>query len=88
MSESMWRKSSFSDAGASDCVEVACVTDGMAVRDSKDTGPMIEIDQRALELRQLECDRAAKPPHGRLSDIGRLRGQHGLRAPCHEPQLR
>ena len=48
----------------------------------------IEIDQRALELRQLECDRAAKPPHGRLSDIGRLRGQHGLRAPCHEPQLR
>jgi hypothetical protein len=38
----LWRKSSFS--GASGCVEVALLEDGMAVRDSKDqTGPALRF---------------------------------------------
>ncbi|MER6072055.1 DUF397 domain-containing protein [Streptomyces sp. NPDC001817] len=31
-----WRKSSFSDLGAADCVEVACTGDRIMVRDTKD----------------------------------------------------
>ncbi|WNV82292.1 DUF397 domain-containing protein [Umezawaea sp. Da 62-37] len=35
-----WRKSSYSNQGATSCVEVAFPTDGVAVRDSKNTtGP-------------------------------------------------
>ena len=34
--EAVWRKSSYSGGGGNECVEVAVVGDGAAVRDSKD----------------------------------------------------
>jgi hypothetical protein len=41
-----WRKSSFSQGGGSDCVEVAFVASGVAVRDSKDaSGPVIDVPE-------------------------------------------
>jgi hypothetical protein len=40
----MWRKSSFSGDGNSDCVEVALTSRGAAVRDSKNAdGPMLRF---------------------------------------------
>jgi hypothetical protein len=43
---SMWRKSSYSDSGESDCVEVAFVVTGVAVRDSKNaTGPVLDVPE-------------------------------------------
>ncbi|WP_341716799.1 DUF397 domain-containing protein [Micromonospora sp. FIMYZ51] len=43
-----WRKSSRSSASGSDCVEVAEVTDGLAVRDSKDpAGPVLRFERAA-----------------------------------------
>ncbi len=46
-SEPRWRKSSFSGAGAEDCVEVASLAPHMiAVRDSKNpTGPRLHFTQ-------------------------------------------
>ncbi|MEV5572906.1 DUF397 domain-containing protein [Spirillospora sp. NPDC052269] len=46
MSSSLaWRKSSHSQGGGTDCVEVAATNHGRAVRDSKDTsGPIITLD--------------------------------------------
>jgi uncharacterized protein DUF397 len=45
---SVWRKSSFSDGGGSDCVEVAFVVNGVAVRDSKNaTGPILDVPEAA-----------------------------------------
>jgi hypothetical protein len=39
-----WRKSSFSQDGGTDCVEVAFGSGGAAVRDSKNTaGPVLEL---------------------------------------------
>ena len=34
--EAVWRKSSYSGGGGNECVEVAVLRDGAAVRDSKD----------------------------------------------------
>jgi hypothetical protein len=43
---SEWRKSSFSQGGGSDCVEVAFAVTGVAVRDSKNaTGPILDIPE-------------------------------------------
>jgi hypothetical protein len=36
LTNALWRKSSFSSANGSNCVEVAEVAEAMAVRDSKD----------------------------------------------------
>lgn len=36
MPEAVWRKSSYSGEGGNECVEVALLGDGAAVRDSKD----------------------------------------------------
>ena len=46
-----WRKSSFSGEGGSNCVEVAFVPAGVAVRDSKNAapGPMLTFDLRAWQ---------------------------------------
>jgi hypothetical protein len=39
-----WRKSSYSGNGGGDCIEVAHVHDGIAVRDTKDrTGPVLRF---------------------------------------------
>jgi hypothetical protein len=44
---SEWRKSSFSESGGSDCVEVAFRVTGAAVRDSKNTaGPVLDLSER------------------------------------------
>jgi Domain of unknown function (DUF397) len=43
---SEWRKSSFSQGGGSDCVEVAFAETGVAVRDSKNaTGPTLAVPE-------------------------------------------
>jgi hypothetical protein len=44
----VWRKSSHSQAGSGDCVEVAdCGPGGILVRDSKDPhGPVVKLDVR------------------------------------------
>lgn len=43
-----WRKSSFSQGSESDCVEVAFVATGVAVRDSKNTtGPVLDVPEPA-----------------------------------------
>jgi hypothetical protein len=43
---SEWRKSSFSQGGESDCVEVAFAVTGVAVRDSKNaTGPTLAVSE-------------------------------------------
>ena len=42
---STWRKSSFSQGGGSDCVEVAFVVSGVAVRDSKNAGPVLDVPE-------------------------------------------
>jgi hypothetical protein len=43
-----WRKSSFSQGGDSDCVEVAFVMTGVAVRDSKNaTGPVLDVPEKS-----------------------------------------
>lgn len=39
----MWRKSSHSEGGNTDCVEVALTASGAAVRDSKRTGPELRF---------------------------------------------
>ena len=36
LSTAVWRKSSFSQGGGNNCVEVAAVTGAVAIRDSKD----------------------------------------------------
>lgn len=39
-----WRKSSYSNGGTGNCVEVAYAVEAVAVRDSKNTdGPMITV---------------------------------------------
>jgi hypothetical protein len=40
----VWRKASYSNTQGGNCVEVADLPDGMAVRDSKDpSGPMLQF---------------------------------------------
>ncbi|MPZ79397.1 MAG: DUF397 domain-containing protein [Actinophytocola sp.] len=55
MATTVWRKSSFSSGGNSDCVEVAFGQVSVAVRDSKNpTGPVLslpEADWRAAVTR-------------------------------------
>ena len=42
LTSATWRKSSFSGGNGGDCVEVATLADGIAMRDSKDrTGPVL-----------------------------------------------
>ncbi|MBB5806781.1 hypothetical protein F4560_006549 [Saccharothrix ecbatanensis] len=40
-----WRKSSYSTGGQQDCVEVAHTEPGVAVRDSKNTGPTLTFPE-------------------------------------------
>ncbi|MFI7077384.1 DUF397 domain-containing protein [Micromonospora sp. NPDC049903] len=48
LQDATWRKSSRSSANGSDCVEVAEVGGGLAVRDSKDpVGPVLRFDRAA-----------------------------------------
>ncbi|MCP2335651.1 DUF397 domain-containing protein [Actinomadura rupiterrae] len=43
--EPTWRKSTYSQGGGSDCVEIAESGPGCLVRDSKDTsGPVLKVD--------------------------------------------
>lgn len=54
-----WRKSSFSGGGASSCVEVALVSAGAAVRDSKNpTGGMLRVPVPAWRRLVAECSGA------------------------------
>ncbi|MFF1649720.1 DUF397 domain-containing protein [Streptomyces sp. NPDC058240] len=49
MSDLRWVKSSFSDAGGNNCVEVAAVEDeGIALRESDSPGTVLIISQSAL----------------------------------------
>jgi hypothetical protein len=49
-SRTNWRKSSYSNGGSGDCVEVAVSTDEVAVRDSKHTaGPTIAVNPAAWQ---------------------------------------
>jgi hypothetical protein len=47
----VWIRSSFSGGTNGDCVEVAFLQDGAAIRDSKegDKGPMIRVGRQALQ---------------------------------------
>jgi len=54
-----WRKSSFSDGGGSDCVEVALSRDDVAVRDSKNLdGGMLRLPVGAWRRLVAECPSA------------------------------
>jgi hypothetical protein len=45
-----WRKSSYSNGGSGDCVEITYSTDEVAVRDSKHTaGPAIAVNPAAWQ---------------------------------------
>ncbi|MFP8960869.1 DUF397 domain-containing protein [Streptomyces nanhaiensis] len=50
MSELVWTKSSFSEAGGNNCVEVAAADDGdgIAVRESTDPGRVLTTDRAAF----------------------------------------
>ncbi|TDC20102.1 DUF397 domain-containing protein [Actinomadura bangladeshensis] len=49
LSSALWRKSSRSDSSGGDCVEVAEVMSGVAVRDSKDPdGPKLAFGRAAF----------------------------------------
>ncbi|MCI0386541.1 DUF397 domain-containing protein [Streptomyces sp. CNQ085] len=49
MSELVWTKSSFSEAGGNNCVEVAADDgDGIAVRESTDPGRVLTTDRAAF----------------------------------------
>ncbi|MFH0242281.1 DUF397 domain-containing protein [Streptomyces sp. HK10] len=49
MSELVWTKSSFSEAGGNNCVEVAADdNDGIAVRESTDPGRVLTTDRAAF----------------------------------------
>jgi hypothetical protein len=44
-----WRKASYSGSGGGECVEVAALLNGIAVRDSKDPdGPQLRLDRTAF----------------------------------------
>ncbi|MEU8125196.1 DUF397 domain-containing protein [Spirillospora sp. NPDC049024] len=48
LSRARWRKASRSSASGSDCVEIAQVSDLIAIRDSKaPNGPTVVIDRKA-----------------------------------------
>lgn len=42
-SRTSWRKSSYSGNGGADCVEVSLIGPSMAVRDSKNPGPVLQL---------------------------------------------
>lgn len=46
----MWRKSSFSDNPAGDCVEVALTPSSAAVRDSKHTAPELRFPAQSWKM--------------------------------------
>ncbi|PSL56629.1 uncharacterized protein DUF397 [Saccharothrix carnea] len=49
LTDARWRRSSRSNAGGAQCVEMACLDTGMAVRDSKaPTGPALVFPARAF----------------------------------------
>ncbi|WP_030374519.1 DUF397 domain-containing protein [Streptomyces rimosus] len=48
MSEPHWTKSSFSDAGGNNCVEVSSVCSGVALRESAAPTQILAIDRTVL----------------------------------------
>jgi hypothetical protein len=46
----VWRKSSRSNGGNGNCVEVAVRTEAVGVRDSKNTGPTLEFPAEQWHL--------------------------------------
>ena len=48
MSELVWLKSSFSEAGGNNCVEVAADGDGIAIRESTDPARTLTTDRAAF----------------------------------------
>ena len=49
MSTVPWRQSSYSDTQGNECVEVACLSHGIGVRDSKNpTGPHLTLSARSF----------------------------------------
>jgi hypothetical protein len=56
MAATAWRKSSFSDGGGSDCVEVALSEVGATVRDSKNpSGAMLRLTAPAWQQLVAGC---------------------------------
>lgn len=61
--EGRWRKSSFSEGGGDDCVEVDFISTGVAVRDSKNAaGPRLAFDHLAWQ--GFLSGSCAQPPTG------------------------
>lgn len=56
-----WRKSSYSSSNGGDCIEAAATPHTIAVRDSKNPGPVITFSQGAWEAftRRMSVGRAA-----------------------------
>ena len=48
MSEPKWVKSSFSDAGGNNCVEVAATNAGIALRESENPAHVLTMDRAVL----------------------------------------
>ncbi|XRQ06192.1 DUF397 domain-containing protein [Actinomadura welshii] len=49
LTKAAWRKSSYTGPNGGDCVELASVSDTVAVRDSKDPdGPKLVVSRRAF----------------------------------------
>lgn len=68
MPATTWRKSSVSDGGGSDCVEVALTEVGAAVRDSKNqAGPVLRLAVPAWRRLMAECCTASVVPAGLCS---------------------
>ncbi|MET8023632.1 DUF397 domain-containing protein [Streptomyces avermitilis] len=70
LSTAVWRKSSYSDGGGTNCVEVADGYDGLVpVRDSKvPDGPMIVYNKEII-ARRTGSEWAPRPPTGAGSPL-------------------
>ncbi|GHK04553.1 hypothetical protein SY2F82_63500 [Streptomyces sp. Y2F8-2] len=48
LSEAEWRRSSYSGDGGNNCVEVAVIPHGIAIRDSKRPSPILTFNPKAF----------------------------------------
>ncbi|MDB1086592.1 DUF397 domain-containing protein [Streptomyces sp. ACA25] len=60
-----WLRSSFCGGGGNNCVEVAAVGEGIALRESEDPGQVVAMDRAAFGalLAGVKAGRLARPGH-------------------------
>lgn len=64
MSQLQWVKSSFSEEGGNNCVEVAATNAGIALRESESPAHVLTMDRALLGalVRHVKADAAVEPP--------------------------